>query len=66
MVCFPEKEYTVHHTRSHFELHSITEGSAVYTMNFREEIVLHAGEWLLINKTCTMRRPSPWPHRDTF
>lgn len=50
MAYFPKKEYTVHHIHSHFELHYITEGSAVYTMNFHEEITLHTGEWLLINK----------------
>ncbi len=50
LVYFPKKEYTVHHIHSHFELHYITEGSAVYTMNFHEEITLCAGEWLLINK----------------
>lgn len=50
MVYFPKKEYTVNHIHSHFELHYITEGSAVYTMNFQEEITLCKGEWLLINK----------------
>ena len=50
MVYFPKKEYTVHHIHSHFELHYITEGSAVYTMNFHDNIILREGEWLLINK----------------
>ena len=50
MVYFPKKLYTVNHVHSHFELHYITEGSAVYTMNFHDEIRLGAGEWLLINR----------------
>ena len=50
MVYFPKKEYTVHHIHSHFELHYITEGSVIYTMDFQKEIELHTGEWLLINK----------------
>jgi quercetin dioxygenase-like cupin family protein len=50
MVYSPKKLYTVNHVHSHFELHYITEGSAVYTMNFHDEITLEKGEWLLINR----------------
>lgn len=50
MVYSPKKLYTVNHVHSHFELHYITEGNAVYTMNFHDEITLEKGDWLLINR----------------
>ena len=50
MYFYLNRQYTINHTHSHFELHYITEGSIAYTMNFHEEIVLDSNEWLLINK----------------
>ena len=49
MLYNPLREYTRNHFHSHMELHCITEGSTVFKINFGEDIVLNAGEWLLID-----------------
>ncbi len=48
MASCPNKRYTVNHIHSNLELHYITEGSTLYTLNFREKIEVYPGEWLLI------------------